>query len=199
MLEPRVLGGFVLRFMLIFTVAILPWKPLVSFTRIVFLAEAQVLLSLALPQMKVQAELFQDPRHESIDSRISLRDPRNTQADGRVPTSVMTLDSRSLSWMPHAVWFALCGATPVSWKRRIRMLLTGLLALQVFVGCTVLTMVYSGLAQDSTPAWEVHGLDAINRVLVDNLWVSFVVPWLVWIIWISLQNPWPFASRNQRE
>ena len=199
MLEPRVLGGFVLRFMLLFAVAIAPWKPFEAFTRSVFLAEAQGLLSLVLPQMEVRAEGCRDQRHTSIDSRISLRDPRNARPDGQVPTLVINCDSRSFGWMPHAVWFALCGATPVSWKRRIRMALTGLLALQVFVGGTVLTLVFSALMQNSSPTWKTDGLAALNAVLIDNLWISFVIPWLVWIVWIAQQGPWPLTLRGQRK
>jgi hypothetical protein len=183
--------------MLIFAVAIVPWKPLDAFTRSVFLAEAHGLLSLALPQMKIQVEPFQDQRHALINSKITLIDLSNTRADGQVPTTVTALDSRSLGWMPHAVWFALCGATPVSWPRKFRMILVGVLLLQVFVACTVLTMVLSGLAQDSAPDWKTCGLAALNHVLVDNLWISFVVPWLVWIVWIAQQGTWSLVYQAQ--
>jgi hypothetical protein len=199
MLEPRILGGFILRFMLLFGLAIAPWKPLEAFTRSVFLAEAHGLLCLVFPQAKIQAESCQDPRHALIDSKISLSDPREVRPDGQVPAKVMTFDSRSLGWMPHAVWFALCGATPMSWPRRIKMALAGLLALQVLVGGTVVTAVCLGLDQDSGPAWKVYGLAALNHVLMENLWISFVVPWLLWIIWITQQCPWPLAFQGQRK
>jgi hypothetical protein len=79
------------------------------------------------------------------------------------------------------------------------MALAGLLALQVLVGGTVVTAVCLGLDQDSGPAWKVYGLAALNHVLMENLWISFVVPWLLWIIWITQQCPWPLAFQGQRK
>ena len=79
------------------------------------------------------------------------------------------------------------------------MALAGLLAIQILVGGTVLTAVCLGLAQDSGPTWKIHGLAALNHVLMDNLWISFVVPWLLWIIWMAQQGPWPLAFQGQRK
>lgn len=199
MVEPRVLGGFVLRFMLIFAVVIVPWRPLETFTRSVFQAEACWLLSLALPQKKIKAEVSQDPQHTTIDTRITLSDLRDVRPDGQAPTQVFDCDSRSLSWIPQAVWLALCGATPVPWPRRLRMALAGLLALQILVGGTILTAIFFGLAQESSPTWEFYGLAGLNHVLMDNLWVSFVVPWVLWIIWVAQQASWPLVIPRPKQ
>jgi hypothetical protein len=69
--------------MLIFAVVIVPWRPLETFTRSVFQAEACWLLSLALPQKKIKAEVSQDPQHTTIDTRITLSDLRDVRPDGQ--------------------------------------------------------------------------------------------------------------------
>jgi len=191
MREIKAFGAFAVRFGLIFTVLVLPWPPLKNLIRDVFLTESELLLRLTLPYQPVEVQPYQDPEHSSIDSRVILGDPRNTPADRQAPVKVITLDGRSLAWIPHAVWFALCGSTPVSWPRRVKMLLVGFALVQIFVGVTVFSVVLGGLVQDSSPNWQTALLQVLNHLLVDNLWVSFVMPLLVWCIWMAYRGEWP--------
>ena len=188
--EIRVLGAFALRFALVFTLLVLPWPALKHFLQAVFLAETQVLVNLAFPGKRVQAEAYQDPLHSSIDTTVTMGDPHDTRSEGQVPVKMTTLDERSLVWIPHAVWFGLCAATPMNWARKVRMVLAGLLVVQVFVGVTVYTAVLAGFVEGSSSHWQESLLEVSNHLLLDNLWLSFVVPLVLWCIWLGWQGDW---------
>jgi hypothetical protein len=184
------IAAFSLRFAVIFGVLTAPWGPWIDFTHGVLLFETRVLLGLTFPWKLVEVEALHDPQHESINTRITLGDPREVRPAGKIPVKVLTLDTRSLGWMPHAVWFALCGATPTSWRRRLKMLGLGTLGIQLFFGITIFIMAFSALLPVSAPPWESYVAEVLKHFLLDNLWLSFVTPVVIWICWIALWGDW---------
>lgn len=189
----RTLALFGLRFLVIFTLLVLPWKSFREFAGGVFQLESQLLLSVCLPQKLVDVEAYRDPQHRSIDTKILLSDPRNARPDGTVAAKVLTLDLFSLAWIPHAVWFALCGATPVTWPRRIKMVLAGIIVTQLLVGTTIFSTALTVVLPESAPAWQSWVLAALNHLVLDNLWFSFVPPLLLWVVWLASQGDWQEA------
>ena len=90
------------------------------------------------------------------------------------------MDSRSFGWMPNAVLFALVGATPAAWVCRRKILATGFVTANVFVAATIWVSA-SYAAHLGTPT-----LFYARHLLVENLWLAFLVPTLTWfgcVIW----------------
>jgi len=190
MREIRVLGAFTLRFAIVFTLLVLPWPALNHFLHAVFLAETRCLVHLAFHGKFVRVESYQDPLHSSIDTKVTVGDPHNARSDGQAQVKVITLDGRSLAWIPHAVWFGLCAATPMNRARKVRMVLAGLPGVQLFVAVTVFNAVLAGLIDETSPRWQASVVEMLNHLLLDNLWVSFVVPLIFWCIWLGWQGDW---------
>jgi hypothetical protein len=54
----------------------------------------------------------------SIDSRIVLGNHALATSDGKMPVTMLGLDSRGIGWVPTALTIALIVATPIPWQRR---------------------------------------------------------------------------------
>jgi hypothetical protein len=65
------------------------------------------------------------------------------------------------------------------------MLLCGLCAVQLFVALTVISAALAGFIQASSPGWQCFLVEALNHLLLDNLWLSFVVPLILWVTWVA--------------
>ena len=67
----------------------------------------------------------------SIDSRIVLANPALATSDGKMPVTMLGLDSRGIGWVPTALTLALMVATPIPLVRRIWALLGGLIRIHL--------------------------------------------------------------------
>jgi hypothetical protein len=192
-----VLRMFVLRFAVIYGVLVLPWEPLRQYTTRLFQVETRWVLGLTFGQKRVHVEPWKHPEHPSIDSRVTIEEARQTQAAGERPLKVIMLDGRSLGWIPHAFWLALCGATPGDYFKRLRMLFAGLVPLQLLVAAGVLSATLPAFLDESSKRWQAYLVEGLNHLLVENLWFSFVVPLLVWSLLLARQGHWQAFMRRE--
>jgi hypothetical protein len=193
MLNPRRILYLALRFVALFGLLVLPWPGFQASFAAGYQAGARAILGVILPNREVAVEPYHEPKHLSVDSRICLSDPRDRQTDGSLPVRVLTLDSRSLGWMPMAMFIALWGSTPLSWSERWKMLAAGSGGILLFVAATVLAHVCPAIFPE--PGWRHFLAIVANHLLVENLWLSFVGPALIWlagIVWL-----WPALTRVQ--
>lgn len=184
MSELTTIRAFALRFVLTFIVLVLPWPPFQRSLTSLFQSEMRFLLGVAFPRALLRVEPYRDPQHSSIDTKISLEDVRDVRPDGQVPVKLITLDSRSVCWTPHAFWLALFAATPGVWRKKVKGFLTGTGLVQFFVATTIVMTALSAMP-DPSPAWRVYLVAALNHLLLDNLWLSFVAPLIFWIVSLS--------------
>src|SRR5208283_1493118 len=122
-----------------------------------------------------------DPLHPNLDTKITLADPKSVQPGGEMPAMVLSLDSRSVGWMPNAMLLALAGATPWNWSRRLKALLGGGLVVNAFVAVSILARVGDAVLGAQSSGWHSLLLMLDNHLLVENLWLSFLFPTLVWL------------------
>lgn len=126
-------------------------------------------------------------RNRTLDTRVTvIRPPPDAGSSGS--TVMLDLDSRGLGWIPTALFCSLVFATPLSWPRRLRALLLGLLAVHVLIFIALLSSILDlyemipELGLDGlSPFWKsiVAGLD---ETLVNQLGAGLVASVLIWVV-----------------
>jgi hypothetical protein len=186
----KTLGWFALRFTLLFGLIAWPWPALRQVTSAGFRAQARCLASVSFPRYACRVESCSDLGIGSLDTRMVLTDSRSIGPDRQPPALAILFDSGSQTWMPLAMWLALCLATPLPRSQCLKALLAGVLALQALLAGTILASISFNLAAQTLPAGPHRLLIFANRLLVENLWISFVPPFLLWVGWLAWGGPW---------
>jgi hypothetical protein len=138
-------------------------------------------LKLALPNTTGIVEKNADPAHPSVDTKISIDDRREFRSDGLARKKVIALDSRSLGWMPNVMVIALLGATPGYRPYHRRAFLISLLVVNLFISGTILVSICHGWFSGVFFDWRGPYFSYAYRLFVLNLWMTFLVPTLIWI------------------
>ena len=173
---------FGLRLMLLFGLLIVPWPGWRPEFAQWFQAEARVVLRLVLPHEQIVVGPAEAAQTSVLDTQVMLTNPRRVTPEGQVVTTHMRLDSRSLGWLPNAMILSLLGATGRWRGGQWKVALACLIGTNVVVAITTAVCVLNGLSQATTPEGPGLFLMFANRLLVDNLWFSFVFPFLFWFI-----------------
>jgi hypothetical protein len=192
----KALSWFALRFALAFCLLAWPWPTLRQAVGAVFRAQARLLLAITLPRYACRVETCSDPRHLTLDSQVVVADLRRLGPDGRGLALVISFDSGSQGWTPLAMWIALGVATPLPWTKRLQALLAGALVIQLLVAATIFVTVSFNLTSEASPAWQRLALMLANRLLVENIWFSFVPPFLLWAFWLAWGGHWKQMSNR---
>jgi hypothetical protein len=172
---------FALCFTLLFSLLVFPWPGFRPAFAEILRRELRMAMKWAFPGYVVEVQAHVDQGHPSMDIEIQVSDPRRIRPDGKFPVQVATFDSRSVGWMPHAMGLALCGATTLPRKKRWKVLAVCLACTHILTLITFLAGVCSSLVEEGSARflyWLVVGFD---HVLVKNLWMSFVGPFVLWL------------------
>jgi hypothetical protein len=175
------LGAFLLRFALIFWLLVWPWSGLRMAISAGFRAQAAFLAGLMHTHCPVRVEPFSQPHFPGLDTLVVMAGGPALPGLVQIP-----LDSVSQGWIPLAMLLALFLATPGPWARRGRVLLAGALIIQCVMAAAVWVHLAYGLIDGRSPAWFGLLLLFANRLLVENLWFGFVLPFLFWAGWLAL-------------
>jgi hypothetical protein len=174
------------RFALIFGLLILPWPGWNELYGEYFRALGQMAFSREGDTRIVRFEPHElQHGFSSLNTRMTLanRDLVDSSGNGRV--EMVDLDTRSIGWVPTALTVALILATPVSWRRRGRALLWGLLLIHCFILFSLQTWIWDESPDLSlttlSPFWKTVA-DDLEYTLVTQLGASFSVPVLIWIL-----------------
>ena len=186
MWQPKYLIGAVGRFAVIFGLLILPWPGWNEIYGAYFRALGQAAFS---RQDDRRIVLFQ-PHHvqhgfSSLDTQMTLGNRAFVDSDGNGPVKLISLDTRSIGWLPTALTMALILATPVSWRQRGWALLWGLLLIHAFILFSLQVWIW-----DESPALSLIDLSPFSQKIMDDLQytlitqmgASFSVPILIWIL-----------------
>jgi len=179
---------FALRFVVIFGLLVFPWPGLRSAFAVFMRSELRLVLRPMLASRDVCVRPHRDPAHPSADTEVAVADPKDLLPDGNLPAKVLTLDSRSVGWMPQAMILSLCAATGLSRTRRWRLLLGGLAFTHALVLATFAVSVLPILVTEASPAWLFWLVNGAYHVLVENLWMAFVGPFLIWLLCLFVSS-----------
>jgi hypothetical protein len=127
-------------------------------------------------------------RNRTLDTRITVANREQLDANGSGPAVMLDLDSHGIGWVPTALLIALVLATPVPWRRRFRALAWGLLAVHVLILFSIQVYIWNQSDSSSglflielSPFWKTI-LSGLEETLITQLGASFVVPILIWIL-----------------
>lgn len=198
MLRQKTWAVLALRFALVFVLLVLPWPGFRESFAGLIRRELGLVLKAVVFQHEVRVCEARDAPHPSIDIRVLLRNPMGTAAEGQPLAREATFDSRSIGWMPHAMMLALVAATPVAWRRLWRILAAGLAGAHLLVLATFVVGVLNAVVDEHSPRWIYWGEQGLYHVLVENLWSSFVGPFLLWIACLLAFGDRPLATDDRR-
>ncbi len=150
-----------------------------------FREQTRLLSSVVLPQQSFRVETFSNPQYATADTIVLLAGGKTPGPSGRPATMGIPFDSASQGWIPFVMWIALFVATPLPWPKRWRMLLAGALVIEALVAATILVSLSNALASQAAPAWPRLPLMLANHLLDENIWFSFVPPFLLWAGWLA--------------
>lgn len=168
-----------LRFVLVFGLFIAPWPRANEVIPRFFRAELRAIAHHAVPRMVVHITPLSDPAHEGIDTQVEMADRREMLPDGSVPVRGVTLDTRSIGWIPHAMIAALVVATPMRWQERAKAMLLGLVATHFLVALSfAITLTFANNSRNA--GWIQPIMAVAYDITNQNLWFSFLFPAILW-------------------
>lgn len=178
-------AGFCIRLFLFYGLLVLPWPGLREGYAAFFRAGGDVLFGSFGHVGAVRFQPLDSPG--KLDTAIVFGN-RRTRAGGltRIP-------SRHMGYLPTAVLICLVLATPISWPRRARALLWGLLLVHGFIALRLLLLILVGFSGDNPLAlfaFHPHLRETLVFVGVMSSVspvVSYVVPVLLWAL-VSFQR-----------
>jgi hypothetical protein len=181
-LSARLIFGFALRFALVYAVLVLAWPVVRPAYGAFYRALGNIVFQGGAGEVRFGRKPEVDPE-EGFDVEVVM-----TKRGVRGVKNVMSSSSRLIGCLPTVSLVALVLATPISWRRRRRALLWGLLLVQLFV---VLRMGIPIVRDFSHPnAIQVYHPGGLGRWLLgvaERAFLRapaswFVVPILIWIL-----------------
>ena len=177
--------GFLLRFVVIFGVLIVPWPGWNHVYSHYFQSLGQIAFNRpgAMPRMVVFAPATDNAAW--IDTTMTLENAALADSSGNGPAKMAKIDSRSIGWVPTALTIALVLATPISWRRRLLALAGGVLLIHLFIFLTLLSWIWdnsTGLSLLTLSSIWQRVAGELDYALMNQLGVSFSVPVVIWIL-----------------
>ena len=181
----RPIAGFFARFLVIYTLLILPWPG----WDLIYARYLQGLAQMVFEHDQKRVVLFQSYTVQHgfslLNSRVTVSNRDLLDAAGNGPARNIELDLRSIGWVPTALTAALILATPVPWARRGWALLWGLVLVHAFILFSVQSALWAVSPDLSlitfSPFWG-RVVDELDYALITQMGASFSVPVLIWIL-----------------
>ena len=173
------------RFGLLYALLILPWPGFNQAYGRYFRAMGEVVFAREDGRRFVHFEPVPAELRHVLDTRITLANREQIDANGVGPATELELDSRGVGWVPTALVLALTLATPIPWRRRGRALAGGLLVIHGYILFSVaiyLWNVSAGLALVTlTPFWKQVAA-GLQETLITQMGAGFVAAVLIWAL-----------------
>jgi hypothetical protein len=180
---------FLLVFLTVFVLLVLPWPGLGAAFRGLFYALVRAFLCARTEQREVTLERLPQGGHGFDDTRLVIVNPQLMSPLGAGPVRNLDFDSIRFGWHPVALFLALTLATPGSVRRRAFAIAVGLTAVY---GYALLALSYSVWNESSAvsiariPDLWTPVANELQEALVTH--VSLAVPVVVWVI-VMLRLP----------
>ena len=177
----RLTGFFLLRFLVIYTLLMIPWPGVRDACRALFIGGGRVVFESFPPLEGIRFETVDDSQRK-VDTRIYVL---HRQARAEV---WMEISSRHVAYLPVVTLTSLVLATPISWRRRGRGLFWGLVLVSVFIGLRLAIILLYGFSQElpgtmaAQPDFWERTVRAGVKFITVGQGISYIVPVLVWIL-----------------
>jgi hypothetical protein len=176
---------FLLRFVVIFGVLIVPWPGLNQAYSQYFQSLGQMVFGTTGDGPRKIVIGPSSGKRQGLDTLIVLQNTALTAGEGKQTLRADEIDSRSIGWVPTAVTIALVLATPIPWTRRLIALGGGLVLIHLFIFLSLQSWIWNNSPSVSLLAlssfWQ-QAADALNYALMNQLGISFTVPVVIWTL-----------------
>jgi hypothetical protein len=181
----RLILGFLIRFVVVFGLLILPWPGWNEFYGQGFRAIGNAVFARQDENCILYFEAHRQTRgFSAVDTRITIGNRHLMDSNGKGPVTLLELNTRFVGWLPTALTIALIVATPVPWRRRWWALFWGVLLIHAFILFSVAVYIWNESTTVSlvtlSPLWKEIA-DALEYTLVVQMGASFSIPVLIWI------------------
>lgn len=186
----RVLGGFFLRFLVVFVLLMAPWPGVSEAYAAFFRSGGNLLFSSFGSEGRVRFLPLSDG-DPGQDTEVVLVN-RRTGAQISIAGG-----SRLQGFKPTAFVLALILATPIPWSRRWRAAVFGLILVNAYVALRVMVFLLAAFSGDSAIALFSPGpicgtiLDFLYWVCVASFAGWLVVPLPIWALVSFRRSDWP--------
>ena len=186
----RVLGGFFLRFIVVFVLLMAPWPGVSEAYAAFFRAGGNFLFSTFGPEGRVRFLPYADA-DAGQDTEVVLIN-RRTGAQVSIAGG-----SRLQGFNPTAFVLALILATPIPWSRRWQAAVFGLILINAYVALRVMLFLIAMFSSDSALALFSPGpifrpiLDFLYWVCVTSFAGWLIIPLPIWALVSFRRSDWP--------
>jgi hypothetical protein len=176
---------FLLRFVLIYGLLLLPWPGWNKLYGHAFRAIGNAVFAGDGGKRVLYFEAHEQRQgFSTVDTRITIGNRDLVDSTGKGLAALLALDTRSIGWVPTALTVALIAATPTPWRRRVWSLLCGFLLINAFILFSVAVYIWNESTTVSlvilSPFWKQIG-DGLEYTLITQMGISFTIPVLIWI------------------
>ena len=175
-------------FALVYGMLIVPWPGWSSAYGAYFRAVGRAFFTREDGKRIVRFEEARTAGLGPLDTQIVLGNRELADANGNGPATILGLDTRGVGWIPTALLVALVVATPVSWRRRGRAFVVGLLAIHGMIVFALGVYIWneshaaSALAFGPlSPFWRAIA-GTLEETLVVQMGASVVFPVTIWAV-----------------
>ena len=174
---------FLYRFLLVYTLFVMPWPYLGKTYRACFEA---VVSFVFISQDNRNLLSFASPpgnRSHSVDERIIIANEDTMRWDGSGPIRNLDFDVVGFGWRPTALLIALIAATPITWRRRKRVIWLALLLQNCYILLSLALVIRCEAAHIGrvplTPSGEVLTQN-LEYGICDGL--NLLAPVVIWVV-----------------
>jgi len=184
----RPIGGFFARLLLLYILLVIPWPGLKPTYARCYSSVATLVFGSLVPGGAVRFTPMPEPM-KGYDVRMDLVNLRTSA------TQTAMVSSRDPAYFQTAFLVSLILATPLPWRRRLKSLVVGIVAVHAFMFLRVLLTILHGFARGRVgllspdPPWDTI-LSVLARVALADIVSLLMVPVLIWILITFRQADW---------
>jgi len=203
---PKLIGGFLGRFILVYALLIVPWPGLTAAYGAYFRALGRTVFAHESGRRDVTVEANPDHARFDLDTLFNLANRDQVDASGNVPVRRLGLDSRGVGWVPTALIIALALATPGSGRRRLGIFAACLLCIHCYILFSVAVYIWNNTDAASgldlvtlNPFWK-QVMNGLEETLITQMGPAFVLPVVLWALIAFRRQDYAalLAPRNRR-
>jgi len=176
---------FLIRFVLIFGLLVLPWPGWNDLYGHAFRAVGNAVFAQDGEKRVLYFSAHRQTQgFSSVDTQITIGNRDLIDSNGKGLAALLGLDTRSVGWMPTALTIALIMSTPIPLQRRAWSLLWGLLLVHAFILFSVAVYIWdksTTVSLDTLSPFYKPIADGLEYTLVTQMGISFSIPVLIWI------------------
>ncbi len=193
--------GFLLRFVLVYGLLTALWFSGGEYYAKALTAGGNLISSFwSQPTLRFQQIQPQHPLALALAQQAGTREIEILWVKEKTEQWILIISSAD-GYIPTALVLALILATPITWKRKGRSVLWGMMLVHVFFVFSqiILILFFFSYHQEQlvvtfSPFWQAV-LSATVNIVIGDIWTLYVVPILIWILVTFRRSDWRMVEQ----